>query len=706
MSSNELDSITGLEVKSRIFAWLDRGIIYLLMLLVFGIPLTMWPGVGDPTVPKTSFFLVAMLALAVLWGLASWLRPCREVRVPWVFFPLAFLGLVGLISLLAAVNARESVRSLLIAALYVELLLIIADSVRRRRDVHLLLYALLASGFLVGLYGLLQYFGMLPSPSYGVGPAAMTSTFGNQNHLGGFLSYMIFPCAMLFLVDGSFLRRSLAVLAWVFVLVVVVLVNQMGILFALLAGAVVGLILVVLARSRVQGDTWRRIAMLCLAVALVAGAVIVVRIEPGMGGRKDPAYSVDAKLGIANVDARLLFWAVGARMLSDHPVTGIGLGNYKVLYTRYEALVQSSRAAPLFPDVTARTELAHNEFVQTAAELGIGGLVGLFSVLGVVGAATWVRIRRSSYVSYALRDELILLTVGLAVATAHALISFPLHLPSSALVVCVLMGLVFSSVFGQTRLSQVVLPRCFWRGAVVVLVLLGTAGAVLGVRDMAGMLRFLSGYSELHIGHTSQAVAMLERSVELSFSPRCNLYYLGVAQARSEMYEEALESFRRCLTSCPADRAYLLYADLASQLGELVEAREAIETLLTSNTPADLRTAARLIQAQIEQLSGSNDVAITLLEKLLESDPSEWKAHLALGDIFAAEGKSSEARAHYQAGIALIDEKEHVIQLQLNSSSAIPLSEYGTITSTLRSLERERARAEEALRDLMRDDAP
>jgi O-antigen ligase len=68
-------------------------------------------------------------------------------------------------------------------------------------------------------------------------------------------------------------------------------------------------------------------------------------------------------------------------MIQAHPLTGVGLGNFKPLMQRYKD-----------PESNVTT-IAHNTYLETAAELGVPALV---VHLGIMGAAfiTLARVRR------------------------------------------------------------------------------------------------------------------------------------------------------------------------------------------------------------------------------------------------------------------------------------------------------------------------
>ena len=67
-------------------------------------------------------------------------------------------------------------------------------------------------------------------------------------------------------------------------------------------------------------------------------------------------------------DARFVAWRAGWKMIQDHPITGVGLHNFKPLMLQY---------APGENVVT----LAHNTYIELAAELGVPGVLAFLAVL-------------------------------------------------------------------------------------------------------------------------------------------------------------------------------------------------------------------------------------------------------------------------------------------------------------------------------------
>ena len=119
---------------------------------------------------------------------------------------------------------------------------------------------------------------------------------------------------------------------------------------------------------RAVGPRWRALAFAC--VSLLAVAVFV----------RDPTLSrlAESMVGAGKVEAtpgmRFTLWRRATRLIRDHPLAGVGLGNFQAAYVPY--------FDPKDPtDDNRRGIHAHNLFLHQAGEVGIPG--------GLVYAALW-----------------------------------------------------------------------------------------------------------------------------------------------------------------------------------------------------------------------------------------------------------------------------------------------------------------------------
>ena len=109
-----------------------------------------------------------------------------------------------------------------------------------------------------------------------------------------------------------------------------------------------------------------RLAILCLAVFIAAGAGLS-QYQPFL---QRLATITDTKYQ-SNTE-RLLIWNSAYTMFKDHPVLGVGLGQYK---DNYQKKYISPKAKEPY------LSHAHNNFLQMLAENGIVGFVGFLTLL-------------------------------------------------------------------------------------------------------------------------------------------------------------------------------------------------------------------------------------------------------------------------------------------------------------------------------------
>jgi O-antigen ligase len=84
-----------------------------------------------------------------------------------------------------------------------------------------------------------------------------------------------------------------------------------------------------------------------------------------------------------STDTRLALWRAGLRMVRAHPLTGVGLGNFKWVVADYDAPGENLN------------NVAHNTYVEVAAELGLPGFALYVGLLATTYRALG-RVRRQT----------------------------------------------------------------------------------------------------------------------------------------------------------------------------------------------------------------------------------------------------------------------------------------------------------------------
>jgi putative inorganic carbon (HCO3(-)) transporter len=161
--------------------------------------------------------------------------------------------------------------------------------------------------------------------------------------------------------------------------------------------------------------------------ALVAVALVMAVLPTTAGKRLMTIQSVvggeDAQAGAdASVDKRRQLLGVGLRMFADHPLLGVGVGNFGSYYQTYANLV--GMTGPDFTVMGVR-QYPHNLYLEIAVETGLVGL-GLFASAMAVAMVGLYRSRRELLARGELENAALVTSVGIGLA-GYLLASVFLH---------------------------------------------------------------------------------------------------------------------------------------------------------------------------------------------------------------------------------------------------------------------------------------
>jgi len=653
---------------------------------VFILPLFLWPGISEYGYGKTMLALVMVSLLSIEWGVAAWREGRWRVRLPWLVFPFLLLVLGSLVSLAAAINGRVVIQSLILVIFFFQLFLLIVNVARDRRSVNVLLLAIVTSAALVALYGMLQYFGVLRGADENSGTLAMITTLGNRNFLGGFLMYLLFPAVILVIRPRSRTMRILGVVLIAILFGTAMMLEQTAVYIALCIASVAFVIgwaifrpIAPLRKNRI----WLIVLLAVLAVAFLVEA---------------PSSPLNSVIGLSASNrswlgtmwlrnsgrTRELDWWVAAEMLSAHPLTGVGLGNYKLAFLPYKAkFLASDRGAEYWNVLIPRAGQAHSDIVQIVAEIGVFGILAVVGFLVVLVLSVWRRMRRNPDEHD--RFDLLLLSAGLIAFLAHSAVDFPAHLPASMIAVLTIGGILFSRTYGEQAAITRQLRGVWMKGTVLAVAAFGMVIAGFGVADLAANILMAKGEELYQLGEADKAVATLERSLALDFAPRQTYYILATIHTQAGDYEAALAYYEKCLTRFVDENVYLIYADVSSTLGKLEQARDAIEFLLSTNPVPTVASQARYVLAGIAVQEADYGEAEDVLTTLIDDSPGFELAYIALGDVYLRRGLYDRARAWYEDALPIINRKlindlsdltDNARQLLVNELPSILVEQY------------------------------
>lgn len=349
---------------------------------------------------------VALLLTALVWGL--WRINQAQSRIRFsarVLVPLLILAVGFAPSLWHAVSVSAGLAEWAKWAAVILLVVIVGDLTEAGRG-EWIAFGVVWAGVLQAALGIYQFYG-------GSGAAHLWidefrhfrafGTFGQPNPFSAFMG-LVLPLALglawgyarrawpRWSVDKSQARRDGARALW-----------YSGCALLLLAGLIA---------------SWGRGAWLGFGVALITmvffaprrrwqGALLIAALAVGALGmwssgmlpaavqaRLDSAFADlggwrdvrGAPLNDANYATleRLAHWQAAINMASAHPWTGVGLGNYEVVYPEY--------ALPRWPLALGH---AHNDYLNTLAETGLVGVAGYGFGWGLIVLGTIRALRQT-----------------------------------------------------------------------------------------------------------------------------------------------------------------------------------------------------------------------------------------------------------------------------------------------------------------------
>jgi O-antigen ligase len=346
----------------------------------------------------------AVLAVVWLFQLAT-----RRTEVPNLFVdqPILSFGMLAFViwnlaSALWATDAGEALHgsggSAVRFAQGIVLAFIVPSALRTRAELRWVLWAYLAGAMFAAAVGLM---GGAYSQSASVNDARLSGGFDDPNELAAVLVPGIAIAGMWWLATParSMARWAYAFCVAFFLFSLVRTESQAGYL------ALATVIVVAIAAS---GPVRRQVVVATLAFALVTTAYYTFVARPTV---------ITTLASEENTGARESLWKVGLSVLTDHPIAGVGAGNFVAVEAQYGV---SNLDLPRF-DQIGQGELVHNSYLQVAAELGIIGLVAFVAILGAALAASGRAIR-----CFSLADdrEFELVARGLFLGTLGMLVAY------------------------------------------------------------------------------------------------------------------------------------------------------------------------------------------------------------------------------------------------------------------------------------------
>jgi len=334
--------------------------------------------------------------LAIGWLMSFGLRQQKagpldreSAHIP-LYLVAAMLALVGTmaLSMTTALNISSSLKEISKWLEFLVVALLGAQYLRTRRQIWTIIVLICLAGISQAFYGYIQAF-------FNIGPQAFIrdaslrvyGTFDQPNPYAGYINIPLSIALALTLLGRGWLTRILAGLTAILLGIAEYLSQSRGGEMAI-AAALVFIVLAGMPRIL----TLMRvliIALLGFFEALLAGWIPLHIFNPVLHflGLVQISLTQPSSQDYSTAE-RLAHWIAGLHMFLDHPILGVGIGNYADAYPQYFITI--------FVDPLGH---AHNYYINIAAETGFIGLTAyvLFLFAMFVAGVTALRHINKKY---------------------------------------------------------------------------------------------------------------------------------------------------------------------------------------------------------------------------------------------------------------------------------------------------------------------
>ena len=335
--------------------------------------------------------------------------------------PIIFLLILSILSTVFSMNRPRSFWAILLLINYVIIFYLIVHTVRTRSDYRHLLWVIISMGAFLSLFGLFKKYMGNPFPWWNYHNIPETaghliSTYGNRNHLTGYLE-MALPLSLGLILTGyRGVRLFLLIVLSALLLLVLMLAFSRG---GWVSGSL-GLIFMGLVLMTSQYFNKKKVL-----VAVIGGGFILIMIV------LSSTAMVERFLTLGEMDkgrsaGRIKIWGAVVEMIEDYPVLGIGPGNFSTVFTQY------------LPPAENRHFYAHNDYIQSAAEIGLISIVIIAWMIAAVYRRGFKKLKNQSRL---VRGVTIGALSGITAILVHSMLDFNLHIPANALLFTVLVAL-------------------------------------------------------------------------------------------------------------------------------------------------------------------------------------------------------------------------------------------------------------------------
>lgn len=521
----------------------NRYSLLMLWPLVLLTPLLPFPApsilVGQPWKPE---LFLSLLLIAVIVGFfvkKNGLLSFTEIKP--VTLPISVFILWSGSSILWAGLANSVLHHTFVWVGYLVFFVILSGAITDKRFFTNSIYVLGVVALIISVNCVIEY----------VLREQIDQTFGFRYGRFGEIWAALIPLFIALSLRSSGIKMALSLAVTALMWLAVLFSTSRTSLAAAIGG--IGIFIVFVLSSKQARMQFTKLAFV-VALLLVLGVVTQLSIFSGKSEQKSTTFDRIAISAESDTDnslrknIRFLFAAVGAEMLRQNPLAGVGADNFGIDFNKYRAAISANTedAALVTGNENAVPERAHNEYLQIAAELGIVGAI-IFTTFLI--AVFWLGVK-------SLKDSINIYKLAAAAGIAAFLFS---SLFSSYSFRLVQNGIVFFflvAVLTAKRVAKPVANRSFLAVAIVACICLA------GFSSLKAASQYMTYRGEMK-GDVAASMSDLSIAEKLDSSNAAANYAAASKLLNDKRYGDAAAHFQAAIdkgVGTTATYSYLISA--------------------------------------------------------------------------------------------------------------------------------------------------
>ena len=408
-------------------------------------------------------------------------------------------------------------------------------------------------------------------------PGANAKPFGlmaNRNLFGSAQTFVI-PFVVFVLYRASAKWKYAAAVSLVMLIISVIVSQTRSAWLAALAVIIVALVLVIIFSAR-NRKKWIIATGISILIIFCTGALLIaIDKEGGLTQQvKERTASLvneagDSTHSKVTINDRLVIWKKTAELVKDHPLTGVGQGNWKLNILSYGSKGSSWAGGYFVPD------RVHNVYLHTAAENGVPGAL-IYIIFYVLIAIAGIKVI-SKPATEEQRIIVILMLAGLAAFATDSMFSFPTERIEHMLYVMMMAGIILGSYVANKKNAVTGNPLPRW--LLYTILLTALVNVIMGLKkhSFEKNLNYAKAYEnegryQEMLGYTAAGKNTWVNVDQLGLSLEAKD---GIAYRGQKNYPQALEQMNIALTLNP--NSAMVYNNLGTIYTEMADYKKAIE---------------------------------------------------------------------------------------------------------------------------------